>query len=85
MSLLREAEKCVANQRTFARLNAFITPLHQSGSWQDGVREAETRRENGLSSLPTKMEYSGFLTEFLFMLTLKQTQSDLPSMADSSQ
>jgi aspartyl-tRNA(Asn)/glutamyl-tRNA(Gln) amidotransferase subunit A len=48
MSLLREAEKCVANQKAFAGLNAFITPLQRSGPWLDSVREADIRRANGL-------------------------------------
>lgn len=59
MSLLREAEKCLLNQRRYARLNALITPLRQqhkqdkqdprssSSSWRDRVFEAELRREKG--------------------------------------
>ncbi|KAK2810491.1 hypothetical protein FQN50_002980 [Emmonsiellopsis sp. PD_5] len=47
MSLLREAEKCLANQKTYASLNAFITPLQQAGSWREKVRDAEVRAERG--------------------------------------
>ncbi|PGH17506.1 aspartyl/glutamyl-tRNA(Asn/Gln) amidotransferase, A subunit [Helicocarpus griseus UAMH5409] len=52
MSLLREAEKCLANQKTCASLNAFITPLQQSGPWRERVREAESRREKGTPKSP---------------------------------
>ncbi|KAK2802448.1 Trimeric GatFAB AmidoTransferase(AdT) complex subunit [Onygenales sp. PD_10] len=47
MSLLREAEKCLANQKTYASLNAFITPLQQAGPWRERVRDAEVRAEKG--------------------------------------
>ncbi|CEJ61398.1 hypothetical protein PMG11_09933 [Penicillium brasilianum] len=46
MSLLREAERCLANQHANA-LNAFITPLPRAGQWIDRVREADQRREQG--------------------------------------
>ncbi|OAX80283.1 glutamyl-tRNA(Gln) amidotransferase subunit A, mitochondrial [Emergomyces africanus] len=52
MSLLREAEKCLANQKTYASLNAFITPLHQAGPWRDRVQDAEARREKGAVKSP---------------------------------
>ncbi|KLJ07734.1 aspartyl-tRNA(Asn)/glutamyl-tRNA (Gln) amidotransferase subunit A [Blastomyces silverae] len=54
MSLLREAEKCLANQKTYASLNAFITPLHHAGlgSWRDRVRDADARRERGAVKSP---------------------------------
>lgn len=45
MSLLREAEKCLANQKAHAALNAFITPLRSSGPWLDRVRDADRRGE----------------------------------------
>ncbi|KAL1956676.1 hypothetical protein VTO42DRAFT_6926 [Malbranchea cinnamomea] len=47
MSLLREAEKCLANQKTFASLNAFITPLQHSASWAERVKDAESRQSRG--------------------------------------
>ncbi|KAJ5454224.1 Glutamyl-tRNA(Gln) amidotransferase subunit A [Penicillium daleae] len=46
MSLLREAERCLANQHAHV-LNAFITPLPRSGQWLDRVKEADQRREQG--------------------------------------
>lgn len=46
MSLLREAERCVANQYTRG-LNAFITPLLREGPWLDRVKEADVRKEEG--------------------------------------
>lgn len=49
MSLLREAERCLANQRKYASLNAFITPLDRVGSWVDRVKSAEARREQGMA------------------------------------
>ncbi|KAL1965436.1 hypothetical protein VTN77DRAFT_5692 [Rasamsonia byssochlamydoides] len=54
MSLLREAEKCLANQKAYAGLNAFITPLaaQRSASWLDRVRDADARRENGSLKSP---------------------------------
>ncbi|PGH02667.1 glutamyl-tRNA(Gln) amidotransferase subunit A, mitochondrial [Blastomyces parvus] len=54
MSLLREAEKCLANQKTYASLNAFITPLHHAGPapWRDRVRDADVRRERGAVKSP---------------------------------
>ncbi|KAK2731769.1 Trimeric GatFAB AmidoTransferase(AdT) complex subunit [Onygenales sp. PD_40] len=47
MSLLRGAEKCLTNQKTYASLNAFITPLQQAGPWRERVRDAEVRAEKG--------------------------------------
>lgn len=47
MSLLREAEKCIANQKAHSALNAFITPLRSSGPWLDRVRDADCRKEQG--------------------------------------
>ncbi|KUL84162.1 hypothetical protein ZTR_07225 [Talaromyces verruculosus] len=52
MSLLREAEKCIANQKLFTELNAFITPLHSLGTYADRIRDADIRRENGTSKSP---------------------------------
>ncbi|RHZ68436.1 hypothetical protein CDV55_106622 [Aspergillus turcosus] len=49
MSLLREAEKCITNQRSHAALNAFITTVQHSGPWQEQVKHAELRRESGKS------------------------------------
>ncbi|GIJ87158.1 glu-AdT subunit A [Aspergillus pseudoviridinutans] len=49
MSLLREAEKCITNQRSHAALNAFITTVQHSGPWREQVREADSRRESGKS------------------------------------
>jgi aspartyl-tRNA(Asn)/glutamyl-tRNA(Gln) amidotransferase subunit A len=46
MSLLREAERCVANQYAHG-LNAFITPLSRAGPWLDRVKEADVRKEEG--------------------------------------
>ncbi|KAJ5594575.1 uncharacterized protein N7459_000783 [Penicillium hispanicum] len=46
MSLLREAEKCIANQHAHG-LNAFITPLPRLGQWSEHVKEADRRREQG--------------------------------------
>jgi aspartyl-tRNA(Asn)/glutamyl-tRNA(Gln) amidotransferase subunit A len=48
MSLLREAEKCVANQYAHA-INAFITPLSRAGPWLERVKEADARKESGSS------------------------------------
>jgi hypothetical protein len=47
MSLLREAEKCIANQRSHAALNAFITTVQHLGPLREQVRDAELRRESG--------------------------------------
>lgn len=49
MSLLREAEKCIVNQKAHAALNAFITPLRSSGPWLEQVKDADRRREQGMS------------------------------------
>ncbi|KAJ5151766.1 Glutamyl-tRNA(Gln) amidotransferase subunit A [Penicillium capsulatum] len=46
MSLLREAERCIANQHAHA-LNAFITPQPRAGQWLDRVKEADRRSEHG--------------------------------------
>lgn len=48
MSLLREAEKCLASQKTYASLSAFITPLQRSGPWLERVKGADARRERGM-------------------------------------
>ncbi|PWY96787.1 amidase signature enzyme [Aspergillus sclerotioniger CBS 115572] len=47
MSLLREAERCFANQGSYAALNALIATLHQSGQWLERVRDADARRTRG--------------------------------------
>ncbi|KAA8649247.1 glutamyl-tRNA(Gln) amidotransferase subunit HER2 [Aspergillus tanneri] len=47
MSLLREAERCIAKQKSQVALNAFITTLRPSGQWLERVRDAEIRREKG--------------------------------------
>ena len=47
MSLLREAERCLANQKTYAHLNAFITTLERSTSWRGRLQHADARRESG--------------------------------------
>ncbi|EAW17275.1 glutamyl-tRNA(Gln) amidotransferase subunit HER2 [Aspergillus fischeri NRRL 181] len=60
MSLLREAEKCITNQRSHAALNAFITTVQHSGPWREQVRDAEVRRESGKS----KSEVDGRLIAF---------------------
>ncbi|WEW59477.1 Trimeric GatFAB AmidoTransferase(AdT) complex subunit [Emydomyces testavorans] len=49
MSLLREAERCLVNQKTFAGLNAFITPLDRVGSRIERVKDADARRQRGAS------------------------------------
>lgn len=46
MSLLREAERCIANQYAHG-FNAFITPLSRAGPWLDRVKEADGRKEEG--------------------------------------
>ncbi|KAJ5885346.1 hypothetical protein N7495_009856 [Penicillium taxi] len=46
MSLLREAEKCIANQYA-NNFNSFITPLPRAGQWLNRVKEAEGRGEQG--------------------------------------
>ncbi|KAI5299317.1 Trimeric GatFAB AmidoTransferase(AdT) complex subunit, partial [Ascosphaera atra] len=52
MSLIREAERCLANQRTYANLNALIKPLQVAGAWRDRVAEADARGEKGASTSP---------------------------------
>ncbi|KAF7593035.1 Trimeric GatFAB AmidoTransferase(AdT) complex subunit [Aspergillus hancockii] len=47
MSLLREAERCIANQKSYVALNAFITTLHSSGQWREQVEEAVHRAHQG--------------------------------------
>ena len=49
MSLLREAEKFVANQHAHA-FNAFITSLPRAGPWLDRVKEADRRHDQGTSA-----------------------------------
>jgi hypothetical protein len=58
MSLLREAEKCIANQKLFTELNAFITPLQSLGTYADRIRDADIRRENGNHPLNRLSIYS---------------------------
>ncbi|KAE8147266.1 amidase signature domain-containing protein [Aspergillus avenaceus] len=45
MSLLREAERCIANQKSHVSLNAFITALQPSGQWREQARDAELRAQ----------------------------------------
>ncbi|PYH44642.1 glutamyl-tRNA(Gln) amidotransferase subunit HER2 [Aspergillus saccharolyticus JOP 1030-1] len=47
MSLLREAERCVANQSSCSSLNALISSWHQSCQWLDRVNKADSRRAQG--------------------------------------
>ncbi|OGM41292.1 glutamyl-tRNA amidotransferase [Aspergillus bombycis] len=47
MSLLREAERCIANQKSHVALNAFITALQPSGPWREQVKDAHLRTEQG--------------------------------------
>ncbi|KAL2836211.1 amidase signature domain-containing protein [Aspergillus pseudoustus] len=48
MSLLLEAERFVANQSSYLALNAFINNLCRSaGRWQDQVKDADLRWEQG--------------------------------------
>jgi hypothetical protein len=59
MSVVREAKKCFARQRTFANLNAFITPLPDSSSWRNRVKNAEARRDKGMQSfIPIPLYFS---------------------------
>ncbi|THC97460.1 hypothetical protein EYZ11_003048 [Aspergillus tanneri] len=51
MSLLREAERCIAKQKSQVALNAFITTLRPSGQWLERVRDAEIRREKGENAI----------------------------------
>ncbi|QKX60153.1 uncharacterized protein TRUGW13939_07296 [Talaromyces rugulosus] len=52
MSLLREAERCIANHTRFLELNSVITPLQSSAAWVQRVRDADVRRENGSAKSP---------------------------------
>ncbi|DAA78002.1 TPA_exp: Glutamyl-tRNA(Gln) amidotransferase subunit A, mitochondrial [Trichophyton benhamiae CBS 112371] len=52
MSFLREAEKCLLNQKTFASLNAFITPLERSATWRERAQAADYRRGKDVSISP---------------------------------
>ena len=47
MSLLREAERCLSNQKLYSTLNAFIAPLQGSAQTLDRVRDADLRRDQG--------------------------------------
>lgn len=49
MSLLRRAERCFANQRTFKALNAFVTPANDGALLQQRIRELQEadERSNG--------------------------------------
>ena len=52
MSLLRNAERCLANQQTHKLLNAFVTsPLNGAWLQQHGraIEEAEKRQSDGKS------------------------------------
>ncbi|KAL3457646.1 amidase signature domain-containing protein [Aspergillus heterothallicus] len=50
MSLLLEAERFIANQSSHLALNALITPLRRNaGRWQDQVKDADLRREQGIA------------------------------------
>lgn len=60
MSFLREAEKCLLNQKTFASLNAFITPLERSATWRERVQAADYRRGKG-EIYPSLYLYSSFM------------------------
>ncbi|KAJ5118501.1 hypothetical protein N7448_010208 [Penicillium atrosanguineum] len=51
MSLLREAEKYIANQHAHG-FNTFITPLPRAGQWLDRVKQADKRREQGAPKSP---------------------------------
>jgi hypothetical protein len=70
MSLLREAERCVANQYTH-NFNAFITPLARAGQWLDRVKEADERKEQGSNARHT----------IHFKANGNQETPNLPSMA----
>lgn len=52
MSLLRRAEKCLANQQVHRLLNAFVYPRDE-GTWIQehtwDLRDADTRRDGGTS------------------------------------
>lgn len=50
MSLLRQAGICLANQKLYAGLNAFITPLEASERWLDRVKDADFRQLKGTFS-----------------------------------
>ncbi|EGD89157.1 aspartyl/glutamyl-tRNA(Asn/Gln) amidotransferase, A subunit [Trichophyton rubrum D6] len=52
MSFLREAEKCLLNQKTFASLNAFITPLERSATWRERAQAADHRRGKDVAISP---------------------------------
>ncbi|EGD94281.1 glutamyl-tRNA amidotransferase [Trichophyton tonsurans CBS 112818] len=52
MSFLREAEKCLLNQKTFASLNAFITPLERSATWREQAQAADHRRGKDVTISP---------------------------------
>ncbi|KAI9367671.1 amidase signature enzyme [Aspergillus egyptiacus] len=77
MSLLLEAERYVANQRSHISLNAFITPLRgQSGKWQDHARHADLRRKQG----KPKSKVDGKLIAFKDNICTR----DLPTTCASS-
>jgi aspartyl-tRNA(Asn)/glutamyl-tRNA(Gln) amidotransferase subunit A len=50
MSLLRQAEQCILNQKTHASLNAFISPFFKQKDrrWLDRLKQAEERKQNGV-------------------------------------
>lgn len=49
MSLLRQAEQCLLNQKTHSNLNAFISPFFRQSTqrWIDRLYEAQARKEHG--------------------------------------
>ena len=48
MSLLREAEKYIGNQRTYKALNAFISKTEDNVGLLSRVKDAHNRAEAGL-------------------------------------
>lgn len=73
MSLLREAEKCIANQKSHAALNALITALQPSGQWREQVKDADLRTERGkLLNRYISLDFIG--TDCVFLCSLRDTQ-----------
>ncbi|KAI9830432.1 MAG: hypothetical protein M1819_005684 [Sarea resinae] len=52
MSLLREAERCIANQGTYKALNAFISPFRGESSALAAVKDADGRLSAGTTKSP---------------------------------
>ena len=48
MSLLRQAEKCLANQKAHSSLNAFVSPLRDSRQWVNRVKDTDLRTKQGM-------------------------------------